>query len=247
MERKIYKIIFLIIVVTINFSNTGYKEKIYDAFISGEMNKWKEVIDEMEKKKNKTDEEILELVNYHYGYIAWCVGNDKEEDADKYLEVAEKHLSYFEKKKIFLSEVHSYRAAFIGFEIGMSIFKAPFIGPKSIRYAKKAIELDKNNPFAYIENGNIEYYMPGIFGGSTKEAIKYYLQALKIMESKEEWTKQNWNYLNLLVLLYQAYEDIDEYKKAKFYLEKILSIEPNFVWVRDELYPNVLREMKDNK
>ena len=49
------------------------------------MSNWKIIIDKMESKPDKSEIFILELVNYQYGYIGWCLENDDKVQAKKYL------------------------------------------------------------------------------------------------------------------------------------------------------------------
>ena len=86
--------------------------------------------------------------------------------------------------------------------------------------------------------------MPESFGGSKSAAIDNYLTAQKLMESKPEELKEDWNYLGLLVIIGKAYLETGNNAAAKSYFEKILKIEPGFTWVRDELYPQLLKTMK---
>ena len=62
-------------------------------------------------------------------------------------------------------------------------------------------------------------------------------------KNKEEISK-NWNYINLLTIIAQSYALIKDYEKAKLYYEKILVIEPGFNWVKNELYPEMIKKMK---
>jgi hypothetical protein len=41
-----------------------------------------------------------------------------------------------------------------------------------------------------------------------------------------------------------TYEELKLYPSAKHYLEKILKIEPDYKWVKDELYPKLLKKIK---
>ncbi len=243
MERTKYILIPFILFFSFNNLMANYKVNIYKAYISNDMGKWKNTIDRMNMEINKTNDFILELVNYQYGYIAWCIGNDKNNEGEKYLELAEKNIQLLEKKSFKLSYVNSYKSAFYGFRIGLNVLKAPFIGPKSIDCAELAIKLDKTNPYGYIQYGNSQYYMPAAFGGSKKTAIEYYLEAEKLMAIKANEIKEDWNYLNLLTIIGKAYDDIGNYKVAKLYYEKILKIEPDFLWVKNELYPNIKKKI----
>ena len=62
------------------------------------------------------------------------------------------------------------------------------------------------------------------------------------MESNENFAQQNWNYLSLLTSIAKAYEVTGRKAMAKLYYEKILKIEPNFMWVKNELYPKILNK-----
>ena len=243
MERKKYIIIILLFFIITGETKGCYKMDIYRSFISGDMVLWKSVIDEMASVSKHIDM-TAELVNYQYGYIAWCIGNSRYDEAKRYLEKAEKNLRILEKEERNLSSVNSYRSAFYGYRIGMNHLLAPVIGIKSIDCAREAIRLDDKDPFAYVQNGNIEFYRPSVFGGSKSEAIKYYLKALQLMEADSALIKENWNYLSLLTVIAQAYSYMDDYDLSVLYLKKILEIEPDFVWVRNELYPQIVKKME---
>jgi tetratricopeptide (TPR) repeat protein len=113
---------------------------------------------------------------------------------------------------------------------------------KSQSYANKAIEIDPNNYFAYLQLANIYYYAPAIAGGSKVKAMDYYLKALNIIERNPEMLKNNWNYLNLLVTIINCYIDNKQYDKALQYAKKVLKIEPNFLWVKNQIYPELIKK-----
>jgi tetratricopeptide (TPR) repeat protein len=244
MERPKH-IICMILLLTSGFSSVSasWKRQIYDAYIHADMKQWKLVIDEMEKKKVLKRDYISELVNYQYGYIAWSTGTGKSSEARQYLGLAEKNLDWLNKNsKSDESLVHAYHSAFYGFRIGLNKIMAPVHGQKSVTYAKRAIELDADNPMGYIQYGNSQFYMPAVFGGSKKTANEYYQKAQGIMEKNPSEIKYDWNYLNLMALIGQAFRDIGHISEAKKYYEKILDIEPAFLWVKNELYPEILKQ-----
>jgi len=57
------------------------------------------------------------------------------------------------------------------------------------------------------------------------------------MESNASWINKNWNYLNLLTVIATAYYEYNQQDKALTYLQKALKTEPEFQWVKKELYP----------
>lgn len=243
MERTVGLILFFTFLFSSAPAQQTHKEVIYESFISGNMSKWKKEMDKMQQSTSKTNKFRLELINYQIGYIGWCIGMEKEDEAEKYIKSAGKHLDFLKKKKYKLSYVNSYRGAIDGFRIGLNVFLAPFIGPGILDKAQKAIELDKNNPDAYILTANSKYYMWAVMGGSKETALKYYHKAEKIIED-ENLEEQNWNYLSLLTMIAHAYEEIEDYDKALNYYKKILKTEPDYTWVKDELLPKLEKKIK---
>lgn len=244
MERSKYFIVFLLLFITFGSLNAIGKVDIYSAYISGNMQNWKKAMDEIDLQSGKSNESILELVNYQYGYIAYCIGIDNDDLAEEYLEKADKSLAILESAGSNLSMVNAYKSAFYGFRIGLSPYKAPFFGPKSVDCANLAIKQNKENPYGYLQYGNAQYYMPAMFGGSKLVALEYFLKAEKLMEFNAGQLKDDWNYLSLLTIIAKAYTEVGNLVAAKSYYDKILTIEPNFLWVKNNLYPELLKKIK---
>ena len=244
MERKKYHVIIFLLLLASTIVRAGNKSVIYQAYISNDMLKWKKTIDAMQAGKDKTSPFLLELVNFQYGYIGWCIGSDRKDEASKYLEIAENNLEILEKRSYKVSYLNSYKSAFYGFHIGLSVLKAPFIGPKSVSAAELAMKQDSTNPYGFIQYANSQYYMPAAFGGSKTLAIRYYQKAEKIMKSNPAFLKEDWNYLSLLSIIGKAMEETGNLRSARQYYERILKLEPNFLWVKNELYPNLLKKIK---
>jgi tetratricopeptide (TPR) repeat protein len=242
MERKKHSVILSILFWgAIQFLSANNGKAIYNAYLSGNMSAWRFTIDNMTSKQSKAIPELIELVNYQYGYIGWAIGNNQRKLAETYLKAARKNLELIQDAEPSL--YYSYKAAFIGFEIGLHKYKAPLIGFQTIELVKQAIEIDKTNPFALIEKGNILFYMPSIFGGSKKNALDYYLSAYQIMSNNTKYKTVNWNYLNVQVLIAKTYEELGFIHTAIAWYEKILSREPKFIWVKDDLYPKLLKKI----
>lgn len=245
MERKRNKLITLLIFALIPLKIfADNRSEIYSAYVSNRMEQWKNVIDRMQAAAPGTNELLLELVNYQYGYIGYCLGFDKEKEAQKYLSLAEKNVSVLEKAGYKLPLLNAYRSAFYAFRISLNTISAPFNGPKSLNFAKKSVELDGRNYFGYTQLGNAYFYMPATFGGSKQKAFDYFNQARKLMEEDPVLTRGNWNYLSLLVTIAQSYSYLQQYEKAKAEYENILKLEPGFLYVKDDLYPKLLAKMK---
>jgi len=145
MERqKHILVVFLLFLFTLN-SKADDNTDIYKAYINNDMTKWKRIIDKMNKENNINKDYKLKMLNYQYGYIAWCIGNKRNDEAEEYIDLAETNIQFLEDQSYKLSLVNSYKSALFGFKIGLSWYKAPFLGPKSINCAIEAINIDKSN------------------------------------------------------------------------------------------------------
>ncbi len=224
--------------------NASYRSEIYSAYINNKMDLWRGVIDRMNAIPGISDELLLELVNYQYGYIGYCLGFDKKDEARKYLGSAQRNIEILEKKKFKPSLVNSYKAAFYGFRIELNPISAPFNGFKSIDCARAALKLDSGYYFGYIQYGNMKFNMPSALGGSKKEALKYYLKARVLIEKDPEAINEDWNYMSLLIMIGQTYASMKDYTSAETVYKNILEIEPGFLYVKDDLYPGLLKKMK---
>jgi tetratricopeptide (TPR) repeat protein len=222
----------------------NHREKVYNAFISDQMEGWDRVIVSMNgRKANLSDKQLGELVNYYYGYTAWVLGEDLEKKANRYIDEAEEIIDELMVKYPNNPDWHAYKGAFIAYKIGLRPMKAPFLGSESIKNIDRAIEIDPQRHQGWIERGNALFYMPKAFGGSKEKALEAYKKAIRIMESAPESLQQNWLYLNVLMVLAQSYEKTENYQMAKGTYKKILQIEPNFIYVRDELYPAFMKSL----
>ncbi len=240
MERKKYILIVLPFLL-VNLSTAQVKESIYRAYISGNMEQWKASMDAFQPR-SKAD--LLELVNYQYGYIGYCIERDDRKEAQSYLMACEKLLQKLEQEAYHLATINAYKSAIIGFKIGLQPLKAPIIGPESLRYAEKALDIERSNALAHEQLGNIAFYTPRLFGGSKEQALAHYSQALALMEQNESNLNLNWNYLNLLASLILNYEALEQYTMAQKFCLKALQIEPEFEWVQEQLYPNIIKQLQ---
>ena len=222
------------------YAESPNKKIVYNAFISREMYKWANVIHTIEiSTGTKTLEQKLELIDYYYGYAAYLIGKKQDDQALKYIDKGEKAINSFLKSSPNNASAFAYKGAFIGFRIGISKFKAIYLGPESVSLINKAYELEPKNVQAIIDKGNILYYSPGIFGGDKIEALDFYKKAARLLEINNE-TDQSWTYLNLLTVIALAYEKTDQQALAKLTYEKILRKEPDFYWVKVDLFPKFM-------
>jgi len=250
MERAQYITRLVIVITTVlfsmqlGFSQSNYQDSIYKAYSRGKMDKWYEIMTTFEKQVHQNNlEEQLELLSYYYGYTAWLIGAEKYDTAEVYIEKSEEIIDELLTESPENPTLMAYKGAYIAFTIGISKLKAIYLGPRSMKYIDKSLELDSVNIQGNIEKGNSMYYRPSAFGGDKNEAIEYYVKAVESFE-KQGLVVNNWMYINTMTALGQAYEATDQIQLAKLCYEKIIRIFPNFMWVEDELYPDLLKRHK---
>jgi len=234
----------LLVLMQSGFSQSSYRDSIYKAYSRGKMDKWLEIMQDCEKNVDQNRvEDKLELISYYYGYTAWLIGAEKYDTAEDYIDKSEELIDKLLEESPEDATLLAYKGAYIAFKIGISNLKAIFLGSKSMKYINKSIELDPDNIQGNIEKGNSMYYRPSAFGGDKTEAIDYYERAIEGFE-KQGLVVNNWMYINTMTALGQAYEATDQIQSAKLCYEKIIRIFPNFMWVEDELYPDLLKRHK---
>ncbi len=220
------------------------EQKMYRCYVEQDRVGWKQVVDSLEALPHKTQQDYWQLLNAEYGYIPWCLTkevNDKRQ-AESYLKKAYEHLEKVADAAQYPATVAAYKAAFVGYEIALSPIKAPFIGSKSIKYAKEALRLDSLNYFAHLQMGNIYHYVPAFLGGSVQKAIQHYKEAASLMK-QQLMDNNNWLYMNLLLTLADAYKKAEDWQNVKACYDEALQLQPDYPYIVDELYPSLRKKM----
>lgn len=206
------------------------------------MKKWENVIVSFEKQKPATIDEKLELISYYYGYIGYLLGVKNYEKAAINIDKGDKLIADVLKQAPKNATAFAFKGSFIGFRIGMSKFKAITLGPESSKSIAHALQLEPGNIQAHVDKANALYHTPGLFGGDKKQSLKLFLKASTLLE-KSKQTDNNWFYLNVLTLTAKNYESLEQWQNAKAIYEKIMRFSPDYKWVKNELYPTLLKKM----
>ena len=224
-------------------ARSSYGEQIYDAYINGNMDKWNAVIKNMESSPLENSDEKLELIGYYYGHTGYLIGIGDKETAKKYIERADKLIGEVLAEQPENATAWAYKGTFTGYRMSINKIKVPVLGPRTMKYIRKAYETDPDNVQALSDMGNMLYYAPSMFGGDKTAGIRYIEKAIRRMEALGT-AENNWYYLNLLVMLAQYSRETGDPQKALLAYEKALAAEPGFKMVRDELYPDLQHQMQ---
>lgn len=222
-----------------------FRSQIYGYYLSGNMKGWLQTLKTMEKQYTKTadDDLLLEIVRTQYGYIPFAISDNKKKEATGMLDKAFDYLDSYLNKHPNSAEAYAIKSSFYGYSIGISPYKAPFIGPKSNGALEHALTLDAKNPWVILAKANSLHYVPKMFGGDPAQAVKLYHLAIDGIIKRGE-AKNSWNYLNAYVNLGFCYTKLKQYDAALQTYKQVLSIAPTFKWVKDELIPKLQAKMK---
>jgi tetratricopeptide (TPR) repeat protein len=214
-----------------------YNAKLYTSYVAGNMAAWEDPMTQMEKQAAVAkDADLLHaLLLAEYGYIGYCINNDQEEKAEKYIEKAEDHIDQLLQFNKNWAAVYAVKAALYGFRISLSPAMAVFYGPRNQRNIDKALESDPSEPMAWFESGNSEFFRPAAFGGSKSKGIEYYRKAIDLFEKTGGSIKGQWLYLNMLVMLAYAYEKTGQQSLAQDVYRKALQYEPGFLFAGNKI------------
>ncbi len=236
--------IFFVYIFSVQSQNE-FKKILYQYYITGQMDSFAVVLKDMEKDyaKTKKIDVLLEITTSQYALVGYNIGLKNYKLAEDYLAKADINCDLLFKHNPNWSEAYAIKGALLGLHIGLSNFKALYLGRQCIHSIDHALELDYNDPMGWLEKANMLHYAPSIYGGSKKKAITYYQTAISLFELTKK-NKYNWNYLNTFAIMGRCYERIGQYEQAKAVYEKVLRIEPNFGWVKNTLYPELKKKMK---
>jgi tetratricopeptide (TPR) repeat protein len=199
------------------------------------MGTWEKALKAIGDPDKLDSKKLYDVALAHYGFIGYCLGRDEKSRARPYLEKAENLAIELLARSPDDPRFLALRGALYGFRMGYQPQKMMVLGPKSMKIIGRAEELGPEIPQVWIESGNKDWHMPAAFGGSRERAIQEYKKAIQLMEKDPAFTKNNWYYLNVHMILASWYESRNMTFFAHEIYRKLLTIEPRFNWAKEKL------------
>lgn len=232
--------VFLIVILTFTILSASAQKKdlayyqcaFFESYRAGNMAPWPGLIAEMEKVKSTDLIWQTEMVKAMYGLVGYQLGLKNNDLAKAYVNKADVYLEKLLKDYPRNAQLHSLMGAFYGYKIGISFYKAPFLGPKSLSHIEKAIELDPTEPSGYIEKGSSLMYRPAAFGGDKVQALVYYKKALKLIESHNK-QKCNWQQMLLRAFIVKGLYETNQTAEAKAFTQEMQKDYGSMDWIKD--------------
>lgn len=218
MERSYY---FSLIILLISISNLleakppvdKYRCLFFDSYVKGDMQNWPGWIGEMNQLYEDEPEGQVVSLQAQYGLIGYYFGTRQKKNAREWIRSADDQLDELLEKHPNDARLHSLKAAFSAFSLGLAIYKAPILGPRIEKSIQQAFKLNPEEPSYWLENGNSLYNRPEIFGGDKHKAIESYKRSLQLFNTD----KKPCNYLKVLVEVFilKGYYETNQFDKYK--------------------------------
>ena len=218
-----------------------YSDKeMYQAYLKQDMAYWDSYIHHYNwSQLSKSEKE--RYLNYEYGYIATAI-DEKQPDAKKHNDDFLEHIDEMEHI-LPKATILTYRSSYAAYRAKLSTWEYAKQGVKAMQLAKEAVKADKNNPLALTLLGCVDFYAPGLFGGSKPNALKSFTKAEKIFCQQGD-TINNWNYASVCMQLAMCLDKTGKTDEAIALCRKMLQRDPNFLFIRDEYLPQLLKKRK---
>ncbi|MBI3585816.1 MAG: hypothetical protein HY088_01640 [Ignavibacteriales bacterium] len=190
------------------------------------------------------------LVVYHLAYAEYLLAriayaSKDEKIFDQYIDKAAERTEKLLEQEKGWSEAAALLGTIYGIKISQSPMKGITLGPKTTGMMKEAVAVDSTNPRVWMVYGTMKLNTPSFFGGSVEEAQKFFARAVALFENTKptDQLQPNWGYLDALVWLAKSFEKSERQQEALVTYRKALTVEPNFLWVKNALLPSLEKKM----
>jgi len=239
--KTIITIIGLTLYSTLAYTQNTAEEKMYQAYIQQNKMLWINAIEIMSQQVKQLPSNLDKKFKLAYAQFSLLNSTLAEKDEDlfnQYIASTKDYLLQLADNSETAGEAKALLSATYGLQIAYSPMKGMFLGGKSSMLAKKAKELNPASELTWRMYGSNKLYTPAAFGGDINEAIAALEKSLQLFERKPGQLKNNWLYLDTILLLGQAFQKNGNKEKAIDCYEKALSLEPNFSYAK-QLLANV--------
>lgn len=182
-------------------------------------------------------EPLYELCLAEYGLIGFDQAQEADHDNLARIERVEQYLDRLDEMGHRPAAIQALRGGLLGMRITEQPLRAMTLGNQSRRLLERAVEVDPQDPAAWVELGNLRYHAPMLFGGDTQQAIDCYQRAIALFERQPDRRQHNWLYLHALAWVGRSHARLDHTDEARQAYKHALAVEPDFRWIKQDLLP----------
>lgn len=218
-------------------------EMLFSDYLRRDLRSWGAFIDASDWDGADVNER-LRIINYEYGYIATAIDSVPDK-APAYLAAFKRHIEALHGT-ISESTYCTYSSAAAAYDYMLDKSKLFSAGLRSFNLCKDAVEHDPDDPIALTLKGNVDFYAPRGLGGSKKRALEEFLHAEKMFHQRGGY-RYLWNYWSMQMCIAQCYEKTDRLDEAIARCRMILKENPDFLYIKEEYLPALLRKKNGKK
>lgn len=232
MERTNNKILKLLLITLLLFRGLfimGQESACFfeETFAIGDLSGWEGEIRKLEKQHPQDFGLMTEALLARYGLMGYLIGSKQNSKAKSLLDETEKLLETWLKRKPGNARLLSIKAGLVGFRIGLSPMRAPFLGQRNVDAWEAALKNDPAEAMGWLEKGNSLFYRPAMFGGDKMEAEASFRKALQLSEARE----CDWLYSFIQLRLYEACKANGKTSEAETIRKQLQKKPGYFKWI----------------
>lgn len=225
-----YRILFVIainIMATVRAEAQDVNQLLYDAYVQRSVDNWKKALEIRKAETTKSD-----LAFAYFSMLHGSLSVPDEALFDDHVDDAKKLLNTLIEANPKSGVYPAMLGNIYGDAIGYRSIRGMSVGYKAGTLAAKGIQLEPASPLTWYVFAVNKYYAPSAFGGNYKEAEKALLKSIGLMEANAASNKQNWMYLDALMLLGNTQLKLDNKSAAIEAYNKALAYEPKFEYAK---------------
>jgi tetratricopeptide (TPR) repeat protein len=138
------------------------------------------------------------------------------------------------------AETHALLASVYGLMIGENNALGASLGQRIDAVQADALALGPENPRVWLLRGIGDFFTPEAFGGGVEPALAALERSARAFETDAPAPPEpRWGKPDVHLWLGQAYAAKGDVSEARAHYERVLELEPENAWVRDQLLPGL--------
>ncbi len=222
--------------------STEVQQLFYRGYLTTSKAPWEQAIQKIEQDASldKT-QKLTALTEAQIGLLVCALANQDEATYEAVADGLEENLETLLKQDETDARSLAKKVRLNVATMAFSSWKAMYLGPQSEKLVDRALKADPESPEAWVQRAGALLFTPEMFGGDVDEAVIAFEKAVRYYETQPHHAS-NWQYLDALAWLGQAYQQAERPTKAAEVFTKALEVEPDFGWVKYKLLPKAVAQ-----
>lgn len=222
------------------------QELFYRGYLTASKAPWEQAIQKIEQDASLNEiDKLKAITEAQTGLLVYALANQDEATYKAVADPLEGNLETLLEQNETDARSLAKMARLNGATMAFNNWKAMYLGPQSKKLVDRALKAEPECPEAWMQRGGSLLFTPAMFGGDVDEAVIVFEKAVRYYEAQPNHAS-NWQYLDALAWLGQAYQKADRPAEAAEVFTKALEIEPNFGWVKYKLLPKAVAQASAN-